>query len=201
MLERCTIFLFCDLFFIIYTEIFNFVVTDWKTVVWLSFLTLNTGTVLMFCVIHCCVNDCTHYLINPEELLTFHLCVCLKAKQAPTRIQQSASSLHSSSTFTHLKTGNSFSRASADLCGLGLCSTGEGLERFYAEKARKLFGIGCCSSPLIITLKLSQRAQIFQCLWTCVSKWKTCPIEGLFLFLFILKGENRKGEIEGKGEL
>lgn len=84
-------------------------------------------------VIHYCVNDYTHYFINPEELLTFHLCVCSKAKQATTRIQQSASSLHSNSTFTHLKTGNSFSPASVDLCGLGLSSTAEGLERFCAE--------------------------------------------------------------------
>ena len=84
-------------------------------------------------IIHCCVNDYTHYFINPEELLTFHLCVCSKAKQAAPRIQQSASSLHSNSTFTHLRTGNSFSPASVDLCGLSLRSTAEGLERFGAE--------------------------------------------------------------------
>lgn len=84
-------------------------------------------------MIHYFLNDYAHYLINPGNLLTFHLCVCSKANQAATGTQQSTSSLHSNSPSTHLKTGNSFSPASVDLCGLGLGSTAEDLERFCAE--------------------------------------------------------------------
>lgn len=156
-------------------------------------------------LIACCVNDYTYYLINPEELLTFHLCVCWKTKQAATTTQQSASSLHSSGTFAHLKTGNSFSPASVDLCGLGLRSTAEGLERFCVEKARKLFGIGCCSSPPIITPKPSQRAQIPPRVFEPVFQNERHVQWRAFLILLFAEksreGRNRGGEKKKKRSL
>lgn len=55
------------------------------------------------------------------------------------------------------------------------------------------------SNSLIITLKPPQRTQISRCLWTLVLKWKTYPVEGLFLFFLLLKGE-REGRREIEGE-
>lgn len=90
------------------------------------------------------------------------------------------------SPFTHFSAGNSFSPASVDLCGLATSA----LQPLVFEETPAAEWAGSCMELDVVAAlsslpsKPTQRAQISQRLWTCLSKWKTYPVKGLFLSLF-----------------
>lgn len=91
-----------------------------------------------------------------------------------------------------------FSLASVDLCGLEPGPTVEELKGLGAEWALKLFGIANCSSPLVITVKPSQRPQIPVPLNLCLKMKDMSNGESFLILLLTERGERKreKGALE-----
>lgn len=123
-----------------------------------------------------------------------------KLNRQPPGLSSQASTLHSNSFSTHFRTRNSFSPASIDLCGLGLGSTAEGLERFLCRMGQEavwnwMLFLHSHHYPQTLTKDPNLPVPLNLGL-----KWKTYPMKGLFLFFFLLKGERERHGREIEGE-